>query len=339
MNQEVEIKNKQDTVKNSKKTVDNILFKFKLYAKSDTSGVVLIFLILCIILAFSSSNFLTVDNLTSVARAFSYVAIMAIGMTLVIITGGIDLSVGSIFAFAGVLTATMHARLGVNLLVSILIGILGGALCGAINGILINNAKLPPFIATLGMMSVARGLSYAITGGFPIPMPPQFNIIGQGVLLSIPYPVIYMLLLAVIFAIVLNKTVFGRRVYAVGGSEEASRISGINVELIKFCVYTISGLLAGVSGLVTTARLGVAQSTAGLGYELDVIAAVIIGGTSTTGGKGTILGAIIGAAIMGVLRNGLVLLNVSAYWQQTVIGLVIIIAVTVDQIRYRKRAA
>ncbi len=309
----------------------------KKYLKNESIGVLLIFLGLSTLLTIASPNFLTIDNLSSVTRSFSYVAIMAIGMTMVIITGGIDLSVGSIFAFASVITAACHTKFGINLSLSILIGVASGIVCGLINGALINWANLPSFIATLGMMSVARGLSYAITSGFPIQMPAQFNIIGQGFIFSIPYPAIYMIVLAILFSIVLNNTVFGRRIYAIGGSEEASRISGINVKRIKLIVYGISGFLSAFAGIVTTARLGVAQSTAGMGYELDVIAAVIIGGASLTGGKGTIFGTIIGAAIMGVLRNGLVLLDVSAYWQQTVIGLVIIIAVTVDQIRYRKQ--
>lgn len=327
------------TVNADKNLVSTLFSRVRTYSKNETFGVVLILVGLCAVLTLANENFLTIDNLSSVTRAFSYIAIMAIGMTMVIITGGIDLSVGSIFAFAGVITAYSHSKMGVALPLAIIMGIVGGIACGLLNGLLINKSHLPPFIATLGMMSVARGLSYAITSGYPIPMPPEFNILGQGIVFSIPYPVIYMVVLGVIFSIALKNTVFGRRVYAVGGSEEASKISGISVENVKLLVYSLSGFLAAVSGIVTTARLGVAQSTAGMGYELDVIAAVIIGGTSMSGGKGTIFGTIIGAAIMGVLRNGLVLLDVSAYWQQTVIGLVIIVAVTVDQIRYKKKAA
>lgn len=305
---------------------------------NDILGVFLILLGLCVVMTFASDNFLSVDNLSSVARAFSFVAIMAIGMTIVIITGGIDMSVGSIFAFAGVITAYCYSDLQLALPLCILLGIIGGAAFGFINGLLINECNLPPFIATLGTMSVARGLSYAITSGFPISMPSSFNKLGQGMIFNIPYPIILMIVLAIIFTFILNKMIFGRHVYAVGGSEEASAISGIKVKRVKLAVYTISGFLSAIAGIIMTARLGVAQSTAGLGYELDVIAAVIIGGASFSGGKGTIVGAILGAAIMGVLRNGLVLLNVSAYWQQTVIGLVIIIAVTIDQLRYKKKA-
>ncbi|MBJ6361643.1 ABC transporter permease [Paenibacillus sp. MAHUQ-46] len=305
---------------------------------NDILGVFLILFGLCVVMTFASDNFLTVDNLSSVARAFSFVAIMAIGMTIVIITGGIDMSVGSIFAFAGVITAYSYSNLQLALPLCILLGVIGGAIFGFINGLLINECNLPPFIATLGTMSVARGLSYAITSGFPISMPSSFNQLGQGMIFNIPYPIILMIVLAIIFTFVLNKMIFGRHVYAVGGSEEASAISGIKVKRVKLAVYSISGFLSAIAGIIMTARLGVAQSTAGLGYELDVIAAVIIGGASFSGGKGTIVGAILGAAIMGVLRNGLVLLNVSAYWQQTVIGLVIIIAVTIDQLRYKKKA-
>lgn len=317
----------------------SLMSMWRAIKRNEIFGVFCILVGLCALLTLATDNFLTIDNLASVARAFSYVAIMAIGMTLVIITTGIDMSVGSIFAFAGVITAYCHAKLGMDLVTSIIIGIVSGAVLGLMNGFLINEINLPPFIATLGMMSVARGLSYAITGGFPINMPPAFNYIGQGVVFGVPLPVVYMVVLTIIFSIILNRTVFGRRVYAVGGSEEAAKISGIKVKRVKLLVYSLSGLLAAIAGLITTARLGVAQSTAGIGYELDVIAAVIIGGASFSGGKGTIYGAVLGAAIMGVLRNGLVLLNVSAYWQQTVIGLVIIIAVGADQLRHRKKSA
>lgn len=338
MEQQVIANEKQDTIKRNELS-KTFFLKLKLLIRSETFGVFIVFLGLCAILSLISDNFLTASNIFSVARAFSYVAIMAIGMTMVIITQGIDLSVGSIFGFAGVVTAFAFAKMGLSLPISIILGLIGGVTCGFMNGILITRANLPPFIATLGMLSVARGLSYAITSGFPIQMPKSYNVIGQGTLSGVPLPVIYMLILAVVFSVLLNRTVLGRRIYALGGNEEASRISGIDVNKIKLIVYSLSGLLSAIAGLVTMARLGVAQSTAGLGYEMDVIAAVIIGGASLSGGKGTIAGTIIGAALMGVLRNGLVLLNVSAYWQQTVIGLVIITAVTLDQLRYRREKA
>ncbi|KJS50570.1 ABC transporter permease [Desulfosporosinus sp. BICA1-9] len=303
--------------------------------KSSTFGIVMILLVMCTFIAVLSDKFLTTDNLLSVFRAFSFVAIMAIGECLVIITGGIDLSVSSIFAFSGVISAMAMVQWGLPVPLAIMIGMAAGVAFGFANGIFITKLKLPPFIATLGILSIARGLSYGITGGYPIPdFPASFKFIGQGYIGIIPFPVILLILLGIIFSIFLRSTVFGRRIYAIGGNEEAARVSGINTDRTKIIVYCLSGLLAGIAGMATAARLGVAQSTAGMGYELDTIAAVIIGGTSVSGGVGTVFGAIIGAAIMGVLRNGLILLNVSAYWQQTVIGCVIILAVSADQLRY-----
>jgi ribose transport system permease protein len=213
-------------------------------------------------------------------------------------------------------------------------------LFGLINGFLITRLHLPPFIATLGTLSVARGLSYALTSGFPLPnLPDAFKFIGQGYIRILPVPVILLVLLGVVFSFFLNNTIVGRRTYATGSNEEAARLSGVNTRTIKMIVYGLSGVLAGFAGMATAARLGVAQSTAGAGYELDAIAAVIIGGASVTGGVGTVLGTIIGAAVTGVLKNGLILLSVSAYWQQTVIGVVVILAVTIDLMRHRFRSS
>ncbi|MCF7928974.1 MAG: ABC transporter permease [Spirochaetales bacterium] len=305
-------------------------------SKRPTFGVALILLGLCLILSLSTENFLSQSNLFSVARAFSYIAIIAIGEAMVIISGGVDLSVGSIYGFGGLIGAIAMHTWGVPIALAIPMGIVVGGGIGAVNGLLITQIRMPPFIATLGMLSVVRGLSYAMTSGYPVRTPAAFNVLGQGYLGPIPLPVLYMVALAIGFTFFLNKTVLGRRIYAIGGNEEASAISGIRIGAVKMVVYILAGVLAAIAGLIATGRLGVAQSTAGLGYELDVVAAVIIGGASLTGGKGTILGAILGAAIMGVLRNGLVLLNVSAYWQQAVIGMVIISAIAADQLRQRR---
>ncbi len=304
----------------------------------ENRGVLLVLFALCAALSWVSPAFLTVDNLASVFRAFSFVAIMAVGMSFVIIAGGIDLSVGSSFALASVCTAYAASKLGLSLPLSIILGLLASLVLGVCNGLLVNLLRLPAFIATLGSMSIGRGLAYAISGGYPIAMPTHFNQLGQGSLGPVPYPVLFMGLIGLLGGALLQRTVLGRHIYAVGGGEEAARISGVNVSRVKLIVYGLSALLSAFAGLLTAARLGVAQSTAGLGYELDVIAAVIIGGTSMSGGKGTILGTLTGAAIMGILRNGLVLLDVSAYWQQTVIGLVIVLAVGLDQLRYRTRS-
>jgi ribose transport system permease protein len=314
-------------------TLSNNKFLLKIY-NSPSFGIFIILIVLAGVLSLATNKFLTSDNLFSVFRAFSFTAMMAIGECLVIITGGIDLSTGSVFAFGGVICAFAMTKWGLGVSTGLIMGLASGILFGAMNGVFITKFKLPPFISTLGTMSIARGLSYAITGGFPLPnLPESFKYMGQGYVGPIPVPVILLVIFGIIFSIFLDSTIIGRRVYATGGNEEAAIVSGINTKKIKLIVYSLSGLMASFAGMATAARLGVAQSTAGTGYEMDAIASVIIGGASVSGGAGTILGTIIGAAIMGILRNGLVLLNVSAYWQQTVMGCVIILAVTLDQLR------
>jgi ribose transport system permease protein len=302
-------------------------------ARSQVIGILGILIVLCIVLRIACpTTFLTSDNLFSVARQFSYIAVTAIGELMVIITGGIDLSVGSIMGFGAIL-AGFFMKGGYSIPLAIIIGIIGGGVLGFFNALFITKVKLPPFIATLGMLSIGRGLAYAITEGYTVSVPPFFAFLGQGYWGPIPFPVIYMVALAVIFAIFLGRTVIGRRIYALGGNEEAAKVSGININRMKVFVYAACGMLAATGGIICAARLGVAQSTLALGYELDVIAAVYIGGASTAGGSGTVLGTLLGAAIMGIIRNGLVLLNVSPYWVQTAIGAVIIIAVGFDRLR------
>jgi ribose/xylose/arabinose/galactoside ABC-type transport system permease subunit len=219
-----------------------------------------------------------------------------------------------------------------GIFLTVLIAIAAGGACGFVNGTLVTKAKLPPFIATLGMMSIARGLAFALTGGETIRnLPPEFLSAGQGTFLAIPIPVIVMIICAVIVGILLKSTRSGRYIYAIGGNEQAALYSGVNVVRVKLLVYSLCGLSAGIAGVLFASRFGVGQSTSGLGYELDVIAAAVIGGVSLSGGRGTILGAMVGSLLMGILRNGLVLLNVSAYWQQVAIGLVIILAVVLDR--------
>ena len=297
-------------------------------------SIICILLGMCIIMSFASPNFLKSENLFSVARAFSYIAIMAIGECMVIITAGIDLSIGSVFGLAGVITTIALTKWGFGVVAAVLAGILVGALAGSLNGLLITKIKLPPFIATLGSLSIARGVCFVLTRGYPIiGLPDNFLILGQGYWGIIPIPVIIMLILVVLFSLMLNRSVLGRRIYALGGNEEATRISGVNVDKIKMIVYGLAGALAGFAGIITASRLGVGQAVAGDGYEMDAVAAVIIGGASLSGGRGSMSGMLVGAAIMGVLNNALVLLNVSAYWQEIVIGCVIIVAVTADQFR------
>ena len=280
---------------------------------------------------FFESTFLNWSNISQVIRALSFIAIMAVGQALVLITAGVDLSVGSVLGLSGVITAVLLNHVS-NIFVGILAGVTAGIVCGALNGLLITRAQLPPFIATLAMMSVARGLAFGLTGGETIRnLPADFLTIGQGEILSIPVPILVMVIIAIIAGYLLKSTTWGRYVYAIGGNEEAAHFSGVNVKKVKLIVYLLCGLTAGIAGVLFTSRFGVGQSTAGLGYELDVVAAAVIGGVSLSGGRGTILGAIIGSLLMGILRNGLVLLNVSEYWQEVAIGLVIIMAVIIDR--------
>ena len=303
-------------------------------AKSPLFAIVMILLIMFLLLAFTTKRFFTSENMLSVIRAFSTIAIIAIGECMVIITKGIDLSVGSIFAFCGFLSALFMAKWGIADLPAILMGMFCAFILGLVNGLVITKLRIAPFIATLGTMSIVRGLTYNINGGFPIAnLSSTFRFIGQGYIGNIPFPVFILIFIGIFFSLFLRNTIIGRRIFAVGGNEQVAHYSGINTDAVKVWVYCISAVLAGISGMIHTARLGVAQSTAGIGYELDTIAAVIIGGASFSGGVGTVIGSILGAAIMGVLINGLVLMNVSSYWQQTIIGCVIIIAAALDQKR------
>jgi len=305
------------------------------FARRPESGAVLSLLVVGAFLSIFTTQFLTVGNLTLVARGFAFTAIAAMGAFLVILTGGIDLSVGSVMGLAG-LTAAVLSATGTNPLVAILAGLLAGTAVGAINGVLTATMALAPFMVTLGMLSVVRGIDVAITGGTPIQgIDPVITWLGQGYVLGIPVPVWIMAIIGLLLTFVMTRTSFGWHVYSIGGNEEAARLSGVKVRRVKIAVYTVAGLLAAVGGILLTARLGVGESTSGTGYELDVIAAAVIGGTSLTGGRGSVVGAIWGAALLGVVRNGLVLLGVSDFWQTIAIGLVIIFAVVIDRIRTR----
>lgn len=292
-------------------------------------------LLIVIILSLITPNFLSLNNTLNVLRQVSINALIAMGMTFVILTGGIDLSVGSILALSGALMAGMLTS-GVDPLLAVLLGLLAGALMGAFNGVIISKGKVAPFIATLATMTIFRGLTLVFTGGRPITGMESdlFRMIGAGYLYIIPLPVIWMMLSFFILYFILKKTTFGRHVYAIGGNEEASRLSGLKVDRIKIYVYSLSGLLAALAGIILTSRLDSAQPTAGFTYELDAIAAVVLGGTSLAGGRGWIVGTIIGALIIGVLNNGLNLLNVSSFYQQVVKGCVILLAVLLDRKKF-----
>ena len=282
-------------------------------------------------------HFLTVSNLLNVAQQTAINAIIAVGLTFVIITAGIDLSVGSILAFSGVVLASA-LNAGMPIPVAITLGVLVGLACGSINGLLIAYGKLPPFISTLGMMSVARGAALMYTNGRPISgFSADFRFLATGEIFSIPTSIIIMIVVYLVAHFILTKTKLGRYIYAIGGNEEAARLSGINVAFYKIIVYGICGLLSGLAAVILTARLNSAQPIAGIMYELDAIAATVIGGTSLMGGEGRVMGTLIGALIMGVLRNGLNLLGVSSFLQQTIIGSVIIIAVLVDMTLKRRK--
>jgi len=292
---------------------------------------------LVIVLWISTPYFLTVSNLLNVAQQTAINAIIAVGLTFVIITAGIDLSVGSILAFSGVVLASV-LRAGVPVPVALLVGPGVGLLCGLANGLLISYGRLPPFIATLGMMSVARGLALLYTQGRPVSgFSGSFRILATGEVFHIPSPVIIMVGIYTVAHFVLNRTKLGRYTYAIGGNEEAAILSGVNVKVYKTIVYGLSGMLSGLGAIILTARLNSAQPIAGIMYELDAIAATVIGGTSLMGGEGKIIGTLIGALIMGVLRNGLNLLGVSSFVQQTIIGSVIILAVLMDMTLKKQR--
>jgi len=289
-----------------------------------------------------SSTFLSQENALNVLRQISVNLCLSIGMTLVILSGGIDLSVGSVLAFAGAVAAGLLKN-GVALPVfgvvvqftafgALVAGLLVGTALGLFNGWVITRFKLPPFVATLGMLSIARGLTQLWTKGFPITgLGADFGFIGTGHWLGLPMPVWISAVLVAVFVLVTRRTRLGRYLYAIGGNERAALLSGLNLRAVKVTVYALGGALAGVAGLLLTARLDSATPNAGIGYELDSIAAVVIGGTSLSGGRGTVLGTVLGCLIIGVLNNGLVLLEVSPFWQQVIKGVVILAAVAVDK--------
>jgi ribose transport system permease protein len=295
-------------------------------------GTLIGLLVLSAVLWALTPHFLTVSNLLNVAQQTSINAVVAVGMTFVILSGGIDLSVGSIVAVAGVVLGVL-LQSGQPVAVAIAAALAIGAATGLVNGVLVSWGGLPPFIVTLGMMSVARGAALLFTEGRPVSgFDETFRALATGSVAFVPAPVVIMLAVYAVAHIVLTKTTFGRYVYAIGGNEEATRLSGVLVRRQKTLIYGVSGLMSAVAAIILTARLNSAQPIAGMMYELDAIAATVIGGTSLMGGEGTLAGTLIGALIMGVLRNGLNLLGVSSFLQQIVIGGVIIVAVLVDTV-------
>ena len=301
--------------------------------RSREIGIFIVLAVICTLLAIVTPRFLLLSNITNVLRQMAVIAIISVGMTYVIVTGGIDLSVGSTVAFTGCITALMLVA-GYPILVCILVGLLLGTLVGLVNGLLIVYVKLAPFIATLGTMGIARGLVLALTRGYPIqPFPKTFELIGRGYLWIFPIPVILMIVIVFIGHLLLSRTKIGRYIYYIGSNEKAARLSGLSVNATLLFVYTIAGFFSGLASIVLISRLTSAQSNMGSGFELDAIAAVVIGGTTLSGGEGSVLGSLIGAALMGIIKNALILLGVNVYWQSVVIGLVIVLAVSIDAFR------
>ncbi|MBF0680048.1 MAG: ABC transporter permease [Devosia sp.] len=299
---------------------------------------------LIVVFSLASPNFMQTQNVLAILQATSVNGVLAIAATLVIITGGIDLSVGTLMTFCAVITGVLLTYLGLPLPVGVVGAILAGAFCGTISGVIVAKLKVPPFIATLGMMLILKGLSLVISGTRPIYFndTPGFTQIAQGSIvgtlipaLPIPNGVVILFAVALLAAFVLSKTALGRYTFALGSNEEAVRLSGVNIDRWKIAVYSTAGAICGVAGLLIASRLNSAQPALGQGYELDAIAAVVIGGTSLSGGRGTVLGTLIGALIISVLANGLRILSVAQEWQTVVTGTIIILAVYADILRRR----
>jgi inositol transport system permease protein len=309
-------------------------------------AIVLILIAMIIVVSFLSPVFLQPVNLLNIVRQISVIGLIAMGVTVAIISTGIDLSSGSVVGLASVVAASLAQQPGwaqakypgleLPLIVALLGGLGVGLACGFVNGFLIAKFKIPPFIATLGMMTAARGLSLLYSNGRPLStLTDAYNFIGAGTILGIPVPIIILALVGIGTHVMLNYTKFGRYIYAIGGNELAARFSGLNLDRVKIGIYTFAGLLAGLAGIVVSSRISSGQPGLGVGYELDAITAAVIGGTSLSGGIGTVWGTVVGALIIGVLNNSLDLLNVSAYWQQIMKGAIIVIAIIIDERKNR----
>ena len=309
-------------------------------------GIFLVFIAMLIVASILSPAFLSPTNLINVVRQMSVVGLIALGVTGVIVSAGIDLSSGSVVGLSAVVAASLaqlpdyaaayYKGLNLPVFVAVLAACAVGALVGLLNGGLVAKTRIPPFIATLGTLTTIRGLAYLYTGGRPVSdLTDDYNFIGQGDFLGIPVPILILVIMAIITHVLYSQTKFGKYIYAIGGNEQAARVSGINVSKYKMLMYVYAGLLSGLAGLVVSARIGSGQSGQGVGYELDAIAAAVIGGASlSAGGIGTVAGTIVGALIIGVLNNILDLTNVSAYWQQIVKGCIIVGAVIIDQLKH-----
>ena len=303
----------------------------------DNRGIIIALLLMVVTLSIISPVFLTKANILNVLRQVSTNALLALGMTLVIILGGIDLSVGAVVALSGALTVGAMSTHGMGPVPAIAIGLIVGLLFGMANGAIIAFTKMPPFIVTMATMNIARGIAYVYTGGRPIrTRDAGFIDLGIGYLQGIPLPVIYTAAFIIVVSLVLNRSVFGSHIYAVGGNREAARFSGINISRVEILVYSICGFISAFAGVVLAARMTSGQPTVGIGFELDAIAACVLGGVSMSGGLGRIGGSMIGALVIGIINNGLNLMNVNSFWQLIVKGLVILVAVYVDMLKKQK---
>jgi len=297
-----------------------------------------VLLVLGTIFSLLTDTFLTIPNILNVLLQISIIAILGFGVTIIIISAGIDLSLGSVMALVGMGTAAILTSSTPSIFLAILGGLLIGGIVGFINGITVAYIHLPAFIATLAMMSIARGVALVVTNAIPIyNLPESFLFLGSGFLWGVPTPIYVMISFYFILDFILRKTKFGRYTYAIGGNEEATRLSGINIKRYKLLVYVVGGICTGVAGILFTARLGSGQPTAGVGYELDAITAAILGGTNLFGGSGNLIGTLIGAFVMGVINNGQALLNISSYVQNIVRGIIVILAVGISTYQYMSR--
>ena len=294
--------------------------------------------VLFVVLSIASPYFLTATNLASVIRQTAVINTMALGMTLVIVSGGIDLSVGSVLAFSGVVGTMTMVHTG-SVLPGILVGLACGAAWGCVNGLVVATLRVPPFIVTLGTLGIVRGLTLVVSGGLPVVgLPKEHSFLGEGTIGPIPFVLVVLAACAAVMHFALHNTKLGRYTYAVGSNEAAAVYAGIRVGHYKVAIYALCGLLTGLAGMIETSRLMTGQPTSGVTYELQAIAAVVIGGGSLAGGEGTVIGTLIGAFIMGLLSNGSDLLGINPYWQQVIIGAIIILAVAVDEARKRRFA-
>lgn len=321
-------------------TSNQTLEWFKRLLRARETGIALVVIAMITFLSLRTDTFFTASNLAVVARQISLSAIIAMGMTLVILTGGIDLSVGSVVAITSVIVGLVMVRMNMPIWLAIIAGIMVGVVVGLLNGIMIVKTKVPPFIITLGMMGLARGAALVITKGSSISgFPPIYLDIGQGFIFNlIPIPVVIAVVLAIVVHIILSRTSFGRRIYLLGSNEEAALLSGININQMKVAIFTICSALAAAEAVIETSRMATGQPASGSGYELAAIGAVIIGGASLLGGEGTILGTMLGAILLGLITNGLILMGISSYWQQVFSGIIIILAVALDTWRRSQKS-